>query len=359
MTPVLKKLDYAGDVPVVGRMKNLQIFTISFFVALGACKEEPKKIKTHAAVVVFVAGNEAKVFGAKGQSKPVKGTILHESDKIQTGNKTQVDLVLPNNILIRIDHNTTILMQDFGLAEGGIQTDRLVLHQGSVFAKVAKLEKSSSFAIQTPTLVAGVRGTQFMTEVGANGQGKVAVTEGKVAVASSQTGKTTEVKEGEQVQVTEKGSLEQAKIDPATAAKTNELSTVTNIKEQDLQKFQGILGDQQKLLDKASGTEKVKGMMEGNDNRIQQQKDTSKEKVEGLKGQTDTKAQEMKAAQEAKIQENQQKLEQEKQEAQKRLEEAQKNSALEEARKKQEELNKNNAIEEAKKKQEEMFKKFP
>jgi antitoxin (DNA-binding transcriptional repressor) of toxin-antitoxin stability system len=183
--------------------------------------------------------------------------------------------------------------------------------------------------------------------------------ESKVAVASSQTGKTTEVKEGEQVQVTEKGSLEQAKIDPATAAKTNELSAVTKIKEQDLQKFQGILGDQQKLLDKASGTEKVKGMIEGNDNRIQQQKDQTREKVEGLRGQNDTKAQEMKAAQEAKVQENQQRIDQEKQEAQRKIEEAQKNSALEEARRKQEEINKNNAVEEAKKKQEEAFKKLP
>jgi hypothetical protein len=324
-------------------MKKLQMFTVFFLAGFGACKEEPKKVKSHAAVVVFVAGNEAKLFDAKGQSKLVKGTILHESDKIETGNKTQVDLVLPNNILIRIDHNTTVLMQDFGLAEGGIQTDRLMLQKGSVFAKVAKLEKSSSFAIQTPTLVAGVRGTQFMTEVGANGQGKVAVTEGKVAVASSQSGKTTEVKEGEQVQVTEKGSLEQAKIDPVTAAKTSALSTVANIKEQDLQKFQGILGDQQKLLDKASGTEKVKGMMDGNDNRIQEQKDKTKEKVEGLKGQNETKIQEMKAAQEGKVQENTAKIDQAKEDSQKKIEE----------------MKNNNAVEEAKKKQEEMFKKFP
>jgi hypothetical protein len=162
-------------------------------------------------------------------------------------------------------------------------------------------------------------------------------------VASSQTGKTTEVKEGEQVNVTEKGSLASTKIDDATAAKTNALAAVGNIKAQELEKFQGILGDQQKLLDKANGADKVKGMMEGNDNRIQQQKDASKEKVEGLKGQTDTKVQDMKAAQEAKIQENQQKMEQEKQEAQKKIDEMKNNSA----------------VEEAKKKQEEMFKKFP
>jgi hypothetical protein len=324
-------------------MKKITLIVVLLTLAAIACKEQPKKIATHAAAVVFVVGSDAKIFTAKGEVKAVKGAILHETDKVQTGKKSQVDVLLPNNILIRIDQNTTVEMKEFGLGEGGIQSDRLMLQKGTVFAKVAKLDKKSAFAIQTPTIVAGVRGTQFMTEADDNGQGKVAVIEGKVAVESAKTGKTEEVAQGEQVQVNETGSLVESKIDEATAAKTNALSLVSNIKAQDLQNFQNILGDQQKLLDKASGSEKLKGMMDDSDKRIQDQKDQTKEKVEGLKGQTDTKIQDMKASTEGKVQQSTEKVDSMKNDTQNKIDS----------------MKGGGAVEDAKKKQEEMFKKFP
>jgi len=334
--PGISRMGYAA-------MKKLDILMILLATAFVACKEQAKPVTTHAAAVVFVVGSDARIFTAKGETKAVKGAILHEADKVQTGKKSQVDLLLPNNILIRIDQNSTVEMKEFRLGEGGIQTDRLMLQKGTVFAKVAKLDKKSAFAIQTPTIVAGVRGTQFMTEADESGQGKVAVIEGKVAVESAKTGKTEEVTEGEQVQLNDTGNLVESKMDEATAAKTNALSAVAKIKEQDLQNFQNILGDQQKLLDKAGGADKLKGMMDDSDKRIQDQKDMTKEKVEGLKGQTDTKIQDMKASTEGKVQQSTEKVDTMKTDTQKKIDS----------------MKGGGSIEDAKKKQEELFKKFP
>ncbi|GAB4422635.1 MAG: hypothetical protein OHK0011_01800 [Turneriella sp.] len=322
-------------------MKKAIVWVIVAAIAAVACKEEPKKKATHAAAVVFVVGKNAKIVSAKGETAAAKGAVLYETDRVVTGGKSQVDLLLPNNILIRIDQNTTIEMKEFAVGEGGAQQDRLMLQKGTVFAKVAKLDKKSSFAIQTPNLVAGVRGTQFMTEADETGKGKVAVIEGTVGVESS-TGKTEEVSEGEQAEVSSTGGIVQNKIDEATAAKTSALATVANIKEAELQKFQNLLGEQQKLLEQSSGREKIDSMKQESEKRIQEEKDKATGKIEDLKGQTDSKIQEMKASTEGKVQQNTEKID-----------------AMKGATQQKIDSMKGSSVDEMKKKQEEMFKKFP
>jgi hypothetical protein len=322
-------------------MKKAIVWVIVAALAAVACKEEPKKKATHAAAVVFVVGKDAKIVTAQGEKPATKGVVLYESDKVITGKKSQVDLVLPNNILMRLDQNTTLEMKELAVGEGGAQQDRLMLQRGTVFAKVAKLDTKSSFAIQTPTLVAGVRGTQFMTEADETGKGKVAVIEGKVAVESS-TGKTEEIGEGEQAEVSPTGSIVESKIDEATAAKTNALATVASIKEAELQKFQNLLGEQQKLLEQSSGREKIESMKQDSEKRIQEEKDKATGKIEGLKGQSDSKIQEMKAATEGKVQQNTEKIDAMKGDTQQKIDSM-----------------KGSNVEEMKKKQQEMFKKIP
>lgn len=325
-------------------MKRLTLLTGVAIFAVVACKEKketPTKTASHAAIVAFTSGKEIKLITAKGEIAAAKGVLLQESDKVITGKKSQIDLVLPNKILIRIDQNSTVEMREFAQLESGAQRDRLMLQRGTVFAKVAKLDKKSSFAIQTPTLVAGVRGTQFLTEADESGKGKVAVIEGKVGV-ESQTGQVQEVSEGEQAEVTATGSVVESKIDEATAAKANTLATVANIKEAELQKLEGMLSEQQKLLDQSSGREKIEGMKQDSDRRIQEEKDKASQKIEGLKGQTDTKVQEMKAATEDKVKQSSEKVDAMKGDTQQRIDSM-----------------KGSNVEEMKKKQEQMFKKFP
>ncbi len=299
-----------------------RIATLAALTLALACKEPPKKpAATHAAAVVFVVGNDAKIVTAKGQVAAVKGAILQQGDSIQTGPKSQVDLLLPGKILIRIDQHTTVAMREFAAADGS-QSDKLYLQRGLIFAKVTKLGAHSSFAIQTPTIVAGVRGTEFMTTSDEKGAGKVAVTEGTVAVKSDK-GEEKAIDAGEQANVSDSGGVAETKLDDATAAQMKQLSTVANISAQQVQIFEDALKQQKEALEKAGGTDKIKGIIEENDKKMQEKRDESTKKVEEQKGATENKIQEMNKGTTEKIDQM-----------------------------------KNN-IEEQKKKREELFKKFP
>lgn len=306
----------------IAAMKKL-VPILSLASALLVCKEQPKKAATtHAAAVMFVVGNEAKIVTEKGQTKAVKGAILQQGDSIQTGPKSQVDIMLPGKILIRIDQNTTVAMRSFASAADGSQADKLYLQRGLIFAKVTKLGQHSTFAIQTPTIVAGVRGTEFMTATDEKGAGKVAVTEGQVAVQAGQ-GAEQAIDAGQQANVSESGSVAPGKIDDATAAQMKQLSTVANITAQQAQIFEDALKQQKEALEKAGGTDKIKVITEENDKKMQEKRDEATKKVEDQKGQTENKIQEMNKGTEQKIDQMK------------------------------------NSIEEQKKKREELFKKFP
>lgn len=269
-----------------------------------ACKEKSKdsgsKANQHTAVIVFVSGQDAKVVSTRGQQNAAKGMTLIETDKLLTGAKSQVDILLPNKILLRIDRNSTIEIREFGIGENGAQSDKIYLAKGSAFAKVKKLQPNSAFAIQTPTVVAGVRGTQFLTEADEKGGGKVAVSEGKVAV-NSQSGATQDVTEGNQATVAQGGALSAGKFDAATQAKLNDLSQVTKYSDSDLSWFENILQDQQAAIDKAGGTQKIQEMIEQNNQKIEDQKKQTEQKIGDIKGQTDSKIQDMKKTTEDKM----------------------------------------------------------
>jgi hypothetical protein len=302
-------------------MKRTATLAVLAFTTF-ACKEQPKKATaTHAAAVVFVVGNDAKVVTAKGQAQAVKGAILQQGDSIQTGAKSQVDLLLPGKILIRIDQNTTVAMREFAAADGS-QSDKLYLQRGLIFAKVTKLGTHSAFAIQTPTITAGVRGTEFITATDEKGAGKVAVSEGTVAVKSDM-GEEKAIDAGQQANISDSGTVAETKIDDVTAAQMKQLSTVANITAQQAKIFEDALKQQKEALEKAGGTDKIKGIIDENDKKMQEKRDENTKKIDDQKGQTENKIQEMNKGTTEKIDQM-----------------------------------KNN-IEEQKKKRDELFKKFP
>lgn len=300
-------------------MKKI-VFLIPVALAL-FCKEQPKPAATHQAAIVFVVGNEAKIVSAKGMVKAEKGAIVNQSDRIETGSRSHVDLLLPGKILVRIDQNTSVEMRSFAAAADS-QSDKLFLQRGLIFAKVTKLGPHSSFAIQTPTITAGVRGTEFMTTSDEKGAGKVAVTEGKVAV-KAESGAEQDVNPGEQAQISDAGTVAAGKIDANSAAQMQQFSTAANISEQQVQIMENAFKQQKEALEKAGGTDKIKGIIEENDKKMQDKRDDATKKVEDQKGQTENKIQEMNKGTE-------QKMDQMK-----------------------------NSLDEQKKKREELFKKFP
>jgi hypothetical protein len=78
---------------------------------------------------------------------------------------------------------------------------------GSIRSTISKLGKNHGFILQTPNVVAGVRGTDF--EVNDKG---VRVYKGKVEVKDKKTGKKLAVGEGQKAEVSESGGIEQKEI---------------------------------------------------------------------------------------------------------------------------------------------------
>lgn len=289
-------------------MKKL---SIAFLVLLVfSCKEKPTppaQATPHAVAVVFVSGQNANIVNASGTVKAKKGALVSQNDRIITGAKSIVDLLLPNRIVVRVDQNTTVEMRTLTTSADGAQNDKLYLQRGLVFAKVAKLGIHSSFAIQTPTVVAGVRGTEFMTSSDDKGGGKVAVTEGRVAVQSGAAEHA--INAGEQAQVDGSGSVSSGKIDASTLEQMKQFTTVADARAQQQQMLEDAIRFQKEALERAGGTDKVKEIIDQNNQMIQDKKAETQQKIDAQKGETTNKIQEMKQGTDQKKDEMQNSIE--------------------------------------------------
>ncbi|HRP68377.1 MAG TPA: FecR domain-containing protein [Turneriella sp.] len=291
--------------PIMRKIALFLLVSFTFF-----CKEKGKpvaEVKVHAVAIVFVSGTNANVVNASGTKKAVKGALVNQSDRIITGAKSVVDLLLPNKIVVRIDQNTTVEMRTLTTSPDGAQNDKLYLQRGLIFAKVAKLGQHSTFAIQTPTVVAGVRGTEFMTASDDKGGGKVAVTEGRVAVQSGENEHA--VNAGEQASVDPAGKVSEGKIDADTLAQMKQFTTVADARAEMTQMLDDAIRFQQEALERAGGTDKVKEIIEQNDKMIQEKKAETQQKIDAQKGETTNKIQEMKQGTDQKKDEMQNSIE--------------------------------------------------
>jgi hypothetical protein len=145
-------------------------------------------------VVDYVAGQASyKNFDNDNWKVLAEGTVLKQGSIIKTEDNSIVDLKYDEKTFSRISSNSSVEVQQ---AETGSYTVKklffkkvkplkkisLKLNKGNILSKVGKLNTKSSFSIQTPTAVCGVRGTLFGTSFGA--KTKVNVISGVVAVSS-------------------------------------------------------------------------------------------------------------------------------------------------------------------------------
>lgn len=130
-------------------------------------------------IVVFSTGN-AKVIRAGKAEEAKVGLIVKEQDQIKTEDGS-VDLQTKGGSAIRVREFTTVTVSS--LAGGGSNDTKVQMGQGSILANVKKSSANETFNVVTPTAIAGVRGTSFSVEISGEGQPKVKVLEGKVAMS--------------------------------------------------------------------------------------------------------------------------------------------------------------------------------
>ena len=117
------------------------------------------------------------------------GLALFPGDQIWTGSGSWVEIDFGDEVRVRIEARSRVeivsgVLPPPGPPSDGLPSIRLFL--GDVWASVVSLfSRFTDFSIETPTAIAGVRGTLFRVSVDVLGKTSVSVHEGVVAVSAS------------------------------------------------------------------------------------------------------------------------------------------------------------------------------
>ncbi len=170
------------------------------------------------AKITLVAGKAVLVRNNK--SEPLKAKmIVTEKDIINTYNGT-VDMFIPRRGLFKIKPNSTVELSSLS------KETRVMVKKGKLLMALQKLRKAKSLAIETPTAVAGVRGTSFLVDV-AGQNSKIGVLTGEVEVRSF--GKVARVSELKEVNVSGKTLKSVTKMNIATIVDVKGILTIKDV----------------------------------------------------------------------------------------------------------------------------------
>jgi hypothetical protein len=129
--------------------------------------------------VSFSVGDVSITRGAEKITKIDAGTKLKANDVVNTGKKSFATVVYSDGSEISMAESSSLKIGK--LVEGSDSAPIIVL-AGAVTTKFAKLSKSDSKKVYTPTTVAAVRGTQFTVIVSDSAASRVELTEGSLDV---------------------------------------------------------------------------------------------------------------------------------------------------------------------------------
>jgi len=110
---------------------------------------------------------------------------LEQGDKIKTGKDGLAEILMDDGSMAKLEEESELTIRELSASyEKKSISASLFLFFGRMLSNVAKFtSRSSRFDVETPTLVAGVRGTEFIVETTDSEQTDVGVFDGKVAVA--------------------------------------------------------------------------------------------------------------------------------------------------------------------------------
>lgn len=151
-----------------------------------------------AASIVTASGSVTVTSG--GKTRPAKkGDAVSDKDTVSSGPGALAVVEMPDGSRLKLRESTSIRIV-LSPEPGGVSGAFLSL--GGLFARVAK-GKSPHFAVSTPNAVAAVRGTEFFTAYGRDGDGGkdlwVCVGKGAVEVKADRSPEPITVREGEGV----------------------------------------------------------------------------------------------------------------------------------------------------------------
>lgn len=109
------------------------------------------------AAVVFVKGDAKSI--KEGPVALHLGDVLSEGDRIVTGKGGSIDIGLTDSSVIRLKENSELVLKSLRQTEAS--QIRISLMSGKILNLVEKEKKNANYFVDTPTVVAAVRGTSF------------------------------------------------------------------------------------------------------------------------------------------------------------------------------------------------------
>ena len=166
--------------------------------------------------------------GSKLKEPVVRGSVLPEGYSIKTNLFSESVLLFSNGTTATIQENSVFKLiafeqapfeaqnQSFGQLENEPSTSTVSIEMeiGSLIVQTKKLNKNSSFSIQTPSGTAGIRGTQFQLAFSPNTGMQLDVAESKVAFTPAGRSQPVLVGPGRGLDSSPSGQIKQRPINP-------------------------------------------------------------------------------------------------------------------------------------------------
>lgn len=158
---------------------------------------------------VVLAHGEVVIRSADTSVKAVPGTVVRQGDQVRTGYDGGVRLLLGGSAVVDLGANTSMVITRAGTSSS---ETRLKMWSGRMWARVSSLfGNNSKFEVESPNAVAGVRGTEFIFDVGPDGTTDVTVLDGAVAVTARDGGPARLLEIGDRVSSKDGKSLNAGK----------------------------------------------------------------------------------------------------------------------------------------------------
>lgn len=258
---------------------GLLLFITLFAVTFSSCKKESPTIVKNDGIVNFITGDVKLISDGKAVSANV-GDKITEGMTVKTGAKAIADIHFEGSVIRVLEKSSVVMKELVKNLSANKELTELYVENGQIFTKVTrKLSEGEKFKINTPTAVAGVRGTEFMVSE-KDGKSNIACIEGKVAVKEAakddstyvfvEAGKEANVEKGKPVSVND---LRQQNLENIRKIKED----IKALREDIRRKFE----QQRDEIRKAVVEEKEK-----NKARVENQKASDKANVEAIKGST-------------------------------------------------------------------------
>jgi hypothetical protein len=133
--------------------------------------------------LVAVSGNVWTHAPGEDENRARAGAMLIPGTRIRTGASSKAEILLEDGSTIVVQSNTTLQLS--GIKRQKRKKTSILIFFGRVWNKVSRaLGDQASYEVNTPVVVAGVRGTEFEAAVGDDGSVRIRVQQGTVNVAA-------------------------------------------------------------------------------------------------------------------------------------------------------------------------------